>query len=231
MAVPELVASDVRDESVAGITYHIQGELVPVLQVEVGDAHIYFEHHILLWKDTAVRIKIKNIKGAAKRMFAGLPLLLTGTDGRGHIAFSRDGVGHICAVHLKPGESIEVREHQFLAATDNIAYGFSMVRGISNMLFGRSGFFIDRFSAGRTEGVVWLHGYGNVFEVMLEPGQQVDVEPSAWVYKDPSVKMETKIQQLGATLFGASGQIMINRFTGPGRLGIQSMSVYMPSSR
>lgn len=230
MSVPSLLPTNIRDEQVGGITYHIQGELVPILMVEVSKASIYFEHHILLWKDPRVHIKIKAVSGAFKRMIAGLPIFITGTEGTGHIALSRDGAGHICAIHLQQGQAIEVREHQFLAATDNVSYGFTMVKGIANMLFGNTGFFVDQFRAEKGTGVVWLHGYGNVFEVVLQPGEQIDVEPSAWVYKDPGVKMETKIQRFSAGLFGANGQLTINRFTGPGRLGIQSMSVYMPAA-
>ena len=58
MAVPVLVNTSVRDEDFAGVRYHIEGELVPVLQVELAMTGIYFEHHILLWKDTSVDIGI-----------------------------------------------------------------------------------------------------------------------------------------------------------------------------
>ncbi|HTK84958.1 MAG TPA: AIM24 family protein [Patescibacteria group bacterium] len=231
MSAPALVPSNIRNESIAGITYHIQGELVPTLMVEIPPNNsIYFEHHVLLWKSPKLNVRLKRMKGAMKRMFAGLPILLTGTTGSGHVALSRDGAGQICPVHLNKGQAIHVREHQFLAATQNISYSFSMVRGFSNLFFGASGFFVDHFSAPDTPGVVWLHGYGNMFEINLKQGEQIDVEPSAWVYKDPGVKLETKIQGLTASLLGATNtRFMFNRFTGPGRLGIQSMSVYMPA--
>jgi uncharacterized protein (AIM24 family) len=41
------------------------------------------------------------------------------------------------------------------------------------MLLGGSGFFIDTFNAETNEGIVWLHGYGNVFEVTLHPGNNL----------------------------------------------------------
>jgi len=50
------------------------------------------------------------------------------------------------------------------------------------MLFGGTGFFIDRFQATQFEGVVWLHG-----------------------------------------------NLAFNRFTGPGRVGIQSACVHLPT--
>ncbi len=64
------------------------------------------------------------------------------------------------------------------------------------MLFGGSGLFIDKFNAMSGEGILWLHGYGNVFEKVLVPGEQIDVEPGGWLYKDKSVKMETNVQTL-----------------------------------
>ncbi len=231
MAAPALVRSNVRDEIIGGVTYHIQGELVPALMVELREGAIYFEHHVLLWKSPRISIRLKKISGAFKRMVAGLPIFITGSDGQGHIALSRDTAGQICPIHLEQGQSIEVREHQFLAATDNVSYDFTLIKGLTNMFFSNSGVFIDRFTSTDGTGVVWIHGHGNVFEIVLQKDQQIDVEPHAWVYKDPSVRMETKVQRLTAGLLGAQGQLLLNRFTGPGRLGIQSMSVYMPETQ
>jgi Mitochondrial biogenesis AIM24 len=97
----------------------------------------------------------------------------------GNIAFSRDSVGQM----------VEVREHQFLIATSNLDYNFTFVQGAANILFSRTGLFIDQFTCRGGEGMLLLHGYGNVFEKMLAPGETLDVEPGAWLWKDPSVQM------------------------------------------
>ena len=230
MPVPQLLPTNVRDESFAGVTYHIAGELVPVLQVELSQAPIYFEHHILLWKDVSVDIGIKSLSGAFKRMLAGMPIFLTETRGHGRIGFSRDGVGHILPLHLRNGQSLDVREHQFLAATDNVDYSFNFVRGATNVLFGGTGLFIDTFTCRGNEGLLWLHGYGNVFEVSLAAGEQIDIEPGGWLYKEPSVRMETIFQKISTGFFASAGQIFWNRFTGPGRVAIQSMYYHPPAS-
>jgi uncharacterized protein (AIM24 family) len=228
MAVPTLHSTRVKDESFAGVTYHLEGELVPVLHVELQQVPLYFEHHVLLWKHPQVEIGVRAMKGAIKRLFAGLPIFLTETRGTGHIAFSRDGAGQVVPLHLTHGQSIDVREHQFLAATGNVDYSFQSVQGVSNMLFGGSGFFIDTFTAAGADGIVWLHGYGNVFFVDLGPGEQIDIEPGGWVYKDRSVTMETQFQRLAAGFLASAGQVFWNRFTGPGRVGIQSMYYHPP---
>ena len=226
MAVPELLASHVVDEKYAGLTYHIQGELVPVLQIEMTQTGIYFEHHVLLWKDPAVNIGIKALKGAFKRMISGMPIFMTQAAGPGRIALSRDGPGHIMALHLQAGQSVDVREHQFIAASEHVDFTFRRVQGVANMLFSGTGFFIDTFSTQHQEGILWLHGYGNIFEITLAAGEQIDIEPGGWIYKDPGVTMETKIQKLSTGFFASAGQMVWNRFTGPGRLALQSM--YMP---
>ena len=228
MAVPVLAPTNLRDETFGGVRYHIEGELVPVLQIELSAMPIYFEHHILLWKDVGVDVGIKSLAGAFKRVLAGMPVFMTETRGSGRIGFSRDGVGHILPIHLSPGQAIDVREHQFLAATDAVAYTFNWVKGAANVLFGGTGFFIDTFSCGTREGILWLHGYGNVFEVNLAPGEQIDIEPGGWLYKEPTVQMETIFQRLATGLFASGGSIFWNRFTGPGRVALQSMYYHPP---
>jgi uncharacterized protein (AIM24 family) len=230
MAVPVQLPTSLRDESYGGVTYHIEGELVPVLQLELGQVPAYFEHHVLLWKDPTVQIGVKTLSGAFKRAFSGMPIFITEAKGPGRIAFSRDGVGHVFPIHLRSGEAIDVREHQFLAATANVDYTFSWTKGVSNVLFGGTGLFIDRFSCPRQEGVLWLHGYGNVFEMRLEAGEQIDIEPGGWVYKDPTVEMQTQVQRLSTGFLASAGQIFWNRLTGPGRIGLQSMCLFVPAA-
>ncbi len=229
VAVPTLLTTQAQDETFGGVTYHIQGELVPVLHVELSALPVYFEHHILLWKDPAVEISIKPLKGAMKRVLSGMPVFITQAKGPGRIAFSRDGAGHVFALHMKQGEAVNVREHQFLAATDSIDYTYSRVKGAANMLFGGTGFFIDTFTCARPEGILWLHGYGNVFTMTLGQGEQIDIEPGGWIYRDPTVQMETIFQKLSTGLFASAGNLFWNRFTGPGRVAIQSMYLNMPT--
>jgi uncharacterized protein (AIM24 family) len=163
-------------------------------------------------------------------MLAGMPIVMTEVTGPGRIAFSRDGAGHILPIHLQQGQMINVREHQFLAATGNIDYAYQWVKGAANMLMGGTGFFVDSFTCTQGEGCVWLHGYGNVFEISLAPGESIDVEPGGWIYRDPSVQMQTQFQKLSTSIFASASSLMWNRFTGPGRVGIQSMYMPMVSS-
>jgi uncharacterized protein (AIM24 family) len=85
--------------------------------------------------------------------------------------------------------------------------------------------FMDRFVTTNQPGLLILHGYGNVFERMLRPGENIMVEPGAFLYKDASVTMNVETQKLTTGFFGGTG-MNLARMTGPGRVGIQSMYVH-----
>lgn len=228
---PELLPTRIDDGQAPGVRYRIQGELVPVLHTWLdGSVPIFFEHHVVLYKDPGLDIGVRAMKGAFKRVVAGMNIFMTEARGPGEIAFSRDGTGHVFPIHLQRGQAVIVREHQFLAATGNLEYTFARVKGLGSMLFGSSGFFQDRFHAPNGEGVVWLHGYGNVLEKVLGPGEQIDVEPGGWVYRDESVQMDIKVFGLKTGIFGGAGNLVFNRFTGPGRVCIQSMYFHLPTA-
>ena len=226
---PTPLPTQLEDATAAGYTFHLSGELVPVLTVELQPGQtIFFEHHILLWKEPSLGISVRPLAGMLKRMIAGMQILITEARGPGQIAVSRDGVGQIFPILLAPGQELHVREHQFLAGTETIDYTWERVSGIANMLFGGSGFFIDRFHANGAEGIVWLHGHGNVFEKVLAPGEQIDVEPGGWLYMDSTVNMDQQMYGLKTGLLGGGGSLIFNRFTGPGRVGIQSAYYHPP---
>ncbi len=225
MDIPEPIPTQIHDETWAGVTYHIRGELVPELQVDVSGASVFFEHHTLLWKQTEVKIELRKMSGAIKRKIAGGEFFVTRATGPGRVAFSRDVPGQLIPLHLSAGEGVDVREHQFLAATDNVDFSFERIKGVRSMLFGGSGFFVDKFRAKRGDAIVWIHGFGNVFTVDLQAGEAIDVEPGGWLFKDESVKMTAHTSGLKTGFFAGGEKFTWNRFAGPGRVAIQTMYI------
>ena len=64
------------------------------------------------------------------------------------------------------------------------------------------------------------------------------MEPGAWLWKDPSVQMQVTTvagSQRGGGILGAisgfvaGSSIVLNRFIGPGRIGLQSMTYHPPA--
>lgn len=231
-SAPKLLPTQITEGQAPGLHYRLEGELVPVLHMALdGQVPVYFEHHVLLWKYPMMQLGLHPLrKGMMRRALAGMPLLLLQAESAGELAFSRDAPGHIVALHLQPGEGLVVREHQFLAATGHIQYDYTRIKGFANAMFG-GGFFVDQFLSGGGEGVVWIHGYGNVFEKQLEPGETIDIEPGGWLYRDNSVAMEQQVYGFKTGLLsGGAGQLVFNRFTGPGRVGLQSAYYHPPGA-
>jgi uncharacterized protein (AIM24 family) len=228
-SAPQILPTQIPEGTAPGLRYRLEGELVPVLHMALdGQVPVYFEHHVLLWKYPALSIGLHPLrKGLKRRVFGGMPLLLLQAESPGELAFSRDAPGHIVALHLQPGEGIMVREHQFLAATGGVEYDYSRIQGFANMLYG-GGLFVDHFVAGGQEGVVWIHGYGNVFEKQLDPGETIDIEPGGWIYRDHSVQMNQEVYGFKTGLLSGAGNLVFNRFTGPGRVGLQSAYFHPP---
>ncbi|MGC9222165.1 MAG: AIM24 family protein [Solirubrobacteraceae bacterium] len=230
-SAPKLLPTQVQEGTASGIRYRLEGELVPALHLALdGSMPVYFEHHVLLWKYPQVKLGLHPLrKGLVRRALAGMPILLLQIESPGEVAFSRDAPGHVVALHLGAGEGIQVREHQFLAVTENVEYTYTRQKGYANMMFG-GGFFIDQFVCTSGEGVVWLHGYGNVFEKTLEAGETIDIEPGGWLYYDHSVSMQQEAYGFKTGILSGGGSLIFNRFTGPGRVGLQSAYYHPPGS-
>lgn len=207
-------------------TCQVEGEIVPVAELNLaqGDA-VYFEHHVMLWKDDRTPMGVMPLQGGIKRALAGMPFIISLAYGPGRIAFSRDATGELVVMPLHPGMELDVREHAFLLASHHISYSYVRIKGLRNILFGGQGMFMDRFVTGQQPGLLLLHGYGDVFERVLQPGESIMIEPGAFLYKDSSVTMNVETQQLTTGFFGGTG-MNLARMTGPGRVGIQSMYVH-----
>jgi uncharacterized protein (AIM24 family) len=221
---------DMTEFRFSASTCQVEGELVPVAEIALSPQDgVYFEHHLLLWKDESVPLSSLKTAGGTRRMLGGMPHIVTVANGPGRIAFSRDAPGELVVLPLHPGMELDVREHAFLVASHSIQYSFVQIKGLVNLLHGGNGMFMDRFVTQQTPGLLMLHGNGNVLERTLGPGEKILVEPGGFLYKDSSVNMQAVQMQLRTGVFGRHGMYLAE-MTGPGRVGIQSMYVHHGSS-
>jgi uncharacterized protein (AIM24 family) len=204
-------------------TCQVEGDIVPVAEIALanGDS-VFFEHHVMLWKDGSVPLATIAMRGGFRRMLGGMPYMISTASGPGRIAFSRDANGELVVMPLHPSMELDVRGHAFLLCSHTVDYSFVRIKGLRNIMFGGSGMYMDRFITRGAPGLLVLHGYGNVFERQLAAGESVLLEPGAFLYKDASVTMEVERQRLTSGIFGGVG-LYLAKMTGPGRLGIQSM--------
>src|SRR5487761_11194 len=191
---------DMTEFRFSASTCQVEGELVPVAEISLSPQDgVYFEHHILLWKDESVPLSSLPTNGP-KRSLGGMPHIVTLANGPGRIAFSRDAPGELVVLPLHPGMELDVREHAFLLASHSIQYSFVRIKGLVNLLHG---------------------GNGNVLERTLKPGEKILVEPGGFLYKDSSVGMNAVQMPLKTGFMRHS--MYLAEMTGPGRVGIQSM--------
>jgi len=203
----------------------VEGEVVPVAEVHLspGDG-VFFEHHTMLWKDPQVPVQSRAVGGGLKRMLGGMPHYLTYASGPGRIAFSKDASGELVVLPMHPQMEIDVREHAFLVGTHNLEYSFVRIKGLANVLHGGDGMYLDRFVTRGEQGLLMLHGFGDVFQKTLGAGETILIEPGGFLYKDSTVELNAvKLDGVKTGLFGA---MRLAEVRGPGRVGIQSMYVH-----
>jgi uncharacterized protein (AIM24 family) len=216
-------------------TCQISGTYVPVADMGLHeDDWVYFSHHVLLHTDPRVRLDNLPMRGAWKRMRAGMPLIMMRAQGPGHIAFSADEPGETLAVPLRAGQAIDVVEHRFLVATGNVGYEwensnvwFTTQDGDDTEWHYPVGRTMDRFTAAGGNGLLLLHGPGNTFIRDLAPGQRILVQPGGLIWKDQTVAMFLHVEYpRGAYWFSSArwqAKSIWLTLQGPGRVAVQSV--------
>jgi uncharacterized protein (AIM24 family) len=179
---------DLTEVSFGASAIQIDGTVVPVADVDLGPGDsIFFEHHVMLWKEERVAMSVMDAPGGMQRMLSNLPFVLSVAAGPGGVSLSRDAPGEIVVLPIDEGVEIDVREHAMLVATAGLSYSFERLPGLHATLVTGSGMYLDRFRAERASGLLLLHGYGNVSERTLTDGETIEVEPGAFLYKEASV--------------------------------------------
>ena len=215
---------DMSEFRFSGSTCQVEGELVPVAEINLAHQDgVYFEHHVMLWKDESVPLTSLRTAGGLKRTLGGMPHIVSVANGPGRVAFSHNAPGELVVLPLHPGMELDVREHAFLLASHSIQYSFVRIKGLANVLHGGSGMWMDRFVTAQYPGLLMLHGNGDVLERTLRPGEKIMVEPGGFLYKDSTVHMQAVKLPVKINMMN---HLYMAEMTGPGRVGIQSMYVH-----
>jgi uncharacterized protein (AIM24 family) len=189
---------DLTEVTFGSSVLQIDGTVVPVADVNLGEGDsVFFEHHVMLWKDENVFMSVMTAPGGMKRLLGDLPFVLSVARGPGRVSFSRDSPGELVVKPIDPGVELDVREHAMVLATAGLTYSFEKLGGGMKATFSAgTGMYLDRFTAAEGPGLVVLHGYGNVFERTLGEGETIQVEPGGFLYKDSAVGVETVTHKL-----------------------------------
>ena len=218
---------DMTEIHFSSSTCQVEGEIVPVAEINLGAGDsVFFEHHVMLWKDESVPLTVMQLPGGMKRAFAGMPFIISVATGPGRIAFSRDATGELVVLPLHPGMELDVREHAFLLASHQIDYSFVRIKGLREHSVRRPG---------HVHGPLRHHQHaGPADPARLRQRVRAHAASPArasWWSRARSCTrtrrctMDVEFQKLSTGFFGGT-TMSLARMTGPGRVGIQSMYVH-----
>ena len=199
---------DLTEITFGASVFQIDGTVVPVADVNLGAGEtVFFEHHVMLWKDENVFMSVMTAPGGMKRLVGDLPFVLSVARGPGRVSFSRDAPGELVVLPVDSGVELDVRENAMIVATSSLTYSFEKLGGLKATLAAGTGMYLDRFKASEGSGLLVLHGYGNVFARTLGEGESIQIEPGGFLYKDAAVTVETVTHKLSAKGDGEGSSI------------------------
>jgi uncharacterized protein (AIM24 family) len=215
---------DLTEITFGNSVFQLDGTVVPVADLHLGTGEtVFFEHHVMLWKDDNVAMSVMSAPGGMKRLLGNLPFVLSIAHGPGRVSFSRDAPGELVILPIDTGVETDVREHAMIVATGGLTYSFEKLGDLKATLAVGSGMYLERYRADSGPGLLVLHGYGNVFERTLAEGETIQIEPGGFLYKEASVQIETVTHKLTSSGSEGSGSVQSAKgFASRGLAGLKA---------
>jgi uncharacterized protein (TIGR00266 family) len=228
-----------RRQPVSDISYQIHGSDLQYVEVTlVPGASVIGEQGAMMYMDPGVVMTavlgdgstssfgvIGRFFRAVKRSFSGESLFSgryrNESPLRQRVAFAVPSVSKIVAVNLDElGGELICQRGAYLAGEEGLQITLAMQKRLRVGFFGGEGFFMQRITG---SGTVFISSSGAQAEMVLQPGQQLQVDSGCLVALSPSVTYEIKYAgKIKTALFGGEG-LFYARLTGPGQVWLQSL--------
>lgn len=210
--------------------YEIEGTMYPVLTAFLDkDEQVVAQTHAMISKTEGVEMETKMYGGITKgirRMAGGDSTFLTAftsTCDNQHVSFADGICGKILPLEIKPGTSYLCDRAAYLCSSKNVDLDVAFMKRIRMGLFGGESFVMERLSG---EGIVFLHGWGELQKKTLNLGERLQVATSHIMAVSSSVTLDIEfIRSLNNILFSGQG-LFITTVTGPGDVYIQSITEF-----
>jgi uncharacterized protein (TIGR00266 family) len=155
------------------------------------------------------------------RMLAGESFFfqtLAARRGPGEVLLAHSMIGDIVTLDLDGGTNYVLQKNGFFAATPGVEVS-TKVQNLMKGLFSGEGFFVLKVSG---VGTLFVSSYGAIHPLDLSPGQEMIID-NAHLVAWPET-MDYKIQKASSGWFSSitSGEGLVCRFRGPGRVLIQT---------
>lgn len=155
------------------------------------------------------------------RMMAGEKFFfqtVNATRGAGHVLLAPTIPGDITLIELDGTVEYNVQKDGFLAGADTVEVNAQM-QNIFKGLFSGEGFFILKVKG---TGTLALSSFGGIHEVNLAPGEEVIIDNSHLVAWPTTTQYKVEKASKGWISSFTSGEMLVCRFTGPGKVFIQT---------
>ena len=209
-----------QPESFEGLTFNIEGRPdFAFLNVQIpANQTLKVEASAMATMDTNLQMKTK-LKGGFTRFLSGESIFMnefTAEGGPGEIGIAPAAPGDLVHRYLR-GDTIFLQNSALVACTPGVNIETKW-QGFTKGFFSGESLFLIRASG---EGDLWFNSYGAIIEIDVEDGYVVDTGNIVAFTEG----LEYSISKVGGykSLF-FSGEGLVCRFTGKGRLWIQTRS-------
>lgn len=160
------------------------------------------------------------ITGSIKGLLAGENVALayfTSTKPAQTLSLAPDVIGPILSISLEEGRDMLLAKGAYLASEPSVTLQ-TVFTGMKGFL-SKKGLFLVR---AKGPGNVFLSAAGEIREKMLEPEERFVVDNDYVVAFDSSIKYELVTASKGIANSLLSGEGLVNRYTGPGKVFYQT---------
>lgn len=219
------------------VDFSVQGNDLQYVKVKLGPGESVYGDagHLLAKSETVTMNTIMKggFLGALKREVTGSTFFVTQVNGPGEAAFAGIFPGKVFQVNVD--QPILAEAHSFLVAENSVNYDSQMAK-LSAGIFGGEGLFLAKFTG---SGRLFLHAYGALDQINLEPGQRMQVEAAHLLAFQSNMKYGiSRVGGLKSMLFSHEGLFFVD-IEGPGTVWVHSLTAlqlaqalipYLPSS-
>ena len=214
--------------------YKITGDNLQLVTLQINpDEKIYAEAGAMIYMSANIKMESKMRGGLMKglgRKFAGETTFLsefTSVGGTGMVSFGGPAPGSIKLINVSPQREFIIQKDAFLVAQDSVDMSVVFQKRIGAAFFGGEGFILEKLSG---NGTAFIHGCGDFVEFDLKEGQILKVDTSMVVGWDSTVDYDIeRVKGVKTMFFGGEG-LFLATLKGPGKVLIQSMSLYTLAS-
>lgn len=206
--------------------YKIIGNQLPavICTLEAGESLIT-EAGAMSWMTDNMRMETKG--GGMRKMFGRMlsgesmfQNIYTAEGRAGEIAFASSFPGAIMAVDVSR-EDIVAQKSAFLAAERSVELSMFFQKKMGAGFVGGEGFIMQRLGG---HGIAFLEIDGAVQEYELAPGQRIIVDTGSLAYMSASCSIDVQTVKGAKNMFFGGEGIFNTVITGPGKLGLQTLS-------